>query len=348
MSSNCADDGVPVAPCPSPSPTPSPCCSLQQLLGIPPYVSWRPNMSAAGVAWFWLVVLCAVMALVWAYLLTAVVAFWVLVPAVVLLWRRSRRSLTYQEIMDLPWFPAFLVNYLQDGLLYQWYLTYALGRIRPHQLQAIQDVCAASPQRTLVSLCAGGGGVEPFLQDYLAQSGTSMRLYLTDLVPNPSRWRQLQSRTSQVVEFSAEPVNALHCHIAGVRTICGALHHFPPDLVRDMLQNAVDSSSPIIIIDGTADMVMPLTLPFMGVASLAVSALNEWYDLRKLFFTFVVPVLPFVIMHDGFVSSLRFYGVEDFREIISRVEGHESFEWQFMHGDAAAPAITIGRPKKSA
>ena len=47
----------------------------------------------------------------------------------------------------------------------------------------------------------------------------------------------------------------------------------------------------------------------------------------RLFWTYVVPIVPFVVLFDGVVSCLRTYRPQELREIIGKLTGSE-YQWE--------------------
>ena len=115
----------------------------------------------------------------------------------------------------------------------------------------------------------------------------------------------------------------------------GALHHFTPDLVQRLFQDAVRTKTPLVIADPNHHFmtIFPLVgFSIIAAISLAWIELFASFDVKRFLFTCVVPVIPFVIAHDAFVSSLRLYSKEDLRKIIDQVEGSEEFSWEIGEG----------------
>jgi len=60
----------------------------------------------------------------------------------------------------------------------------------------------------------------------------------------------------------------------------------------------------------------------------------------RLFWTYVVPVVPFVVLFDGVVSCLRTYRPQELREIIGKLGGSE-YEWEVGEHIAARGLLPI-------
>ncbi|MCJ1313433.1 hypothetical protein MMC25_007111 [Agyrium rufum] len=85
-----------------------------------------------------------------------------------------------------------------------------------------------------------------------------------------------------------------------------AFHHFPDSLARPILNNTLTHSSGFAIFElqeRTFSSLLTVTLiwPLLW----AIAPFYFWRDPGFLFFTYVIPVIPFVLVFDGWVSSFR-------------------------------------------
>jgi hypothetical protein len=75
----------------------------------------------------------------------------------------------------------------------------------------------------------------------------------------------------------------------------------------------------------------PLLLAYMLFTPLLVvltSPFQKPFRWSRIFWTYVVPVVPLAVAFDGFVSCLRTYTPEELMEMVSDVTGNEDYEWQ--------------------
>ena len=81
----------------------------------------------------------------------------------------------------------------------------------------------------------------------------------------------------------------------------------------------------VLLIPLSAWLVVPLTSPF------------KW---SRLFWTYLIPVVPFVLLFDGMVSCLRVYSVPQLRELTQDLGGSE-YLWESGRQKAAYLSIPI-------
>jgi hypothetical protein len=192
---------------------------------------------------------------------------------------------------------------------------------------------------TIIDLCAGSGGPLPFVQRELHRQGLHTRLVLTDLVPNHAAYRRIKAENERLlgatcctIDYLADPVNAADCREKGTRTLFGAFHHFPTALARQILQNAVDTRSVIIVVDSQRSPFNVLVTPWLTALIVLLfsafirSSSIPRYLLRQAL-TYLVPVLPAMMLWDSIASFLRMYSPKEVRAIIESLEGAESFTW---------------------
>ena len=111
--------------------------------------------------------------------------------------------------------------------------------------------------------------------------------------------------------------------LRGFRTIFSSFHHFGPQAARAMLRDAVESGRGIGVFEVAQRNVR--TLAVLCLTPLLVLWLTlgmrpvRW---SRIFWTLVVPVVPFTIWFDGWVSCLRAYGEDELKEMVSEEKGY--------------------------
>lgn len=249
------------------------------------------------------------------------------------------------ELEDLSWFPSRWRNYMTDFYHYQM-ATFDLYRPAADLLaQALKK----TGQTRIVDLCSGGSGPLARVQQQLRERhGLTIPVRLTDKYPNLPAFGKIAAEAREQggeITFSAEPVDATAVPdtLPGLRTLFSCFHHFPPALARRILLDSVDKKAPIAIFElsnrSPAAFLQvlvggPLSLPFM-------TPFFRPFSLWRLFWTYLVPVLPFCIVWDGTASNLRAYSPEEMRRLIDDVPGHETFEWQTGMARGGLPGVWV-------
>lgn len=226
---------------------------------------------------------------------------------------------------DARWLPAVLRRFMTD------HLTFHAGRA----FAPVVPLLARSMRRTgydrIVDLCSGGGGPLPTLLPAIdAATGWHSRVTLTDLHPDRAALGQAQTGSGGAIDYVDEPVNALACPgtLTGYRTLFTALHHFHPDEVRRMFDDAVAKRVPLAAFEvQERSPVSLLTLPLaMFVSSFVLTPFLPRCSLGRLFFTYIVPLAPACFAWDTFVSCWRTYTPTELGTLASSV-GREGYRW---------------------
>ena len=248
------------------------------------------------------------------------------------------------EIEDQRWCPATVRDALTD------YLQFAIEKFRPYHAIAprLGAALAKTGSREIVDLCAGGGGPWPDLLEQMGMPG--LRVRLTDRFPNRDAFARMVARSGRRVEAELGSVDAAAVpgRLAGFRTIFSSFHHFRPAEATGILADAVRRRVGIAIFEGAerrwlALLWMILTPLIVLVAMPTVRPVR----LSHLVLTYLIPVVPLVVLWDGIVSCLRCYLPQELEELASAAGG--DYAWEA--GRAPVPmsplriTYLIGTPK---
>ena len=229
------------------------------------------------------------------------------------------------EIEDHPWCPRAVRDGVTDWLGFMANATKAYNAVAPK----IRAAMSATRTTSIVDLCSGGGGPWLTLERELAASGP-VRVELTDLYPNLDAFESIHEQSGGRCTFRRESIDATDVPVGldGVRTMFTAFHHFPPDLARAIIADAVRKRRAIAIFEPVDQRVLPLLvmpLQIMGMAML--TPFVRPFTWSRLVLTYVVPLIPFIVFFDGTVSVLRIYSLDELRELVEGIPGHETFDW---------------------
>jgi hypothetical protein len=283
------------------------------------------------------------------------------------------RRLHLWEIHEQPWCPSLVRDGATDCLAAIGGTLHQYRNVVP----LLQRMLAATGSRQIVDLCSGGAGpwlrMAPQLQRRLHRP---VPIALTDLYPSwhsqarPSRRGDGRQNgeaagtaegkvgkkaggsgfapaaggaggSAQIV-FVPFPVDATQVSPAlpGLRTLFTAFHHFEASTAQAILQSAVDAGEGIGIFEQTRR--SPLALLVMLILPLLAWLFTPFlrpFRWSRLFWTYVVPAIPFVLLHDGIVSCLRTYEPAELQAMVARLHGRP-YVWEI--GRTASPLSPIG------
>ncbi|OBT86893.1 hypothetical protein VE02_03853 [Pseudogymnoascus sp. 03VT05] len=215
---------------------------------------------------------------------------------------------------------------------------------------------------TYVDFCAGAGGPTPCIERELNQKlaktkssseptgpgatrvvngepNESVRFVMTDLHPHIADWKEACSKSKNLT-FVSEPVDATNASADLIlndgkkvfRMFNLAFHHFDDSLGRDILKNTLKTSDGFGIFElseRTPSSLLMITL--MGFLFFFITPFYFWRSPGHLFFTYIIPIIPFVVVFDGYVSSLRTRTAGELQSLL-KTSGGDMDGWSIRSG----------------
>jgi Methyltransferase domain len=236
------------------------------------------------------------------------------------------RRIQLIELHEQSWFPRFLRNDVTDTL------RFGLNLFKVYSLVAspLQRGLDAAEASSIVDLCSGGGGPWLDLARRIKGNAKDFHVVLTDKHPNPEAFANAQAQSEIPIRFSQSSVDAKNVprELNGFRTIFTSFHHFPSDEARTIVQNAVDARRGIGIFEITRRKPSAIILVALwSLASLLFMPFVTPFRWSRLLCTYVIPIIPLVLLFDGVVSCLRTYRPEELREMIEQQRATE-YHWE--------------------
>lgn len=261
---------------------------------------------------------------------------------------RSFGGARFFEFHDQSWFPESLRDSVTDALQF----ILSLGGIYRPIVPLLSKAIEAAGAQRVVDLCSGGSGPWLWLHRLLREkSGRAIEVCLTDKFPNIPAFENVNRSADGQVTFFAEPVDAANLppDLAGFRTIFTSFHHFRPDEAVAILQNAVDDAQGIGVFEAARrhplTILLTLLMPLGGFLS---APFIRPFRFSRLFWTYVIPVIPFVLYFDGVASCLRAYSTRELHKLIAQVKSHREYVWQVGEAPGLAPVtFLIGYPRQN-
>jgi hypothetical protein len=236
------------------------------------------------------------------------------------------RRVQFFELHEQQWFPSWLRHEITDALQFGLNLLKAYAPIAP----LLQGVLDSTRCRSIVDMCSGSGGPWLDLSRKLQPGALVFHILLTDKYPNLRAVQNVRAASENHIAFYPDSVDALKVpgELRGFRTMFTSFHHFRPEEASAILQNAVDAGQSIGIFEITRR--APLTIALMvpwALMPLVFTPLIRPFRWSRLLCTYVVPIIPLVLLFDGVVSCLRTYRPQELREIIKNLSGIE-YQWE--------------------
>lgn len=265
--------------------------------------------------------------------------------------RRVRRVQLF-EFEDLDWWPQALRNYLTEVLSHLLISGRTYAPIVPRLAAAIRR----SGSLRILDFCSGSGGPSLAVLDAVnAELGAPVEIVLSDKFPNRARLEAISAGHPHC-HYLAEPVDVLDARgLVGdaFRTMFTALHHFRPTEVATILADAVACRAGIALFEFTERAVaqMAASMSVTPLLTLGVTPKLRPVTVGRMFWTYLVPIVPLTFAWDGLVSALRSYGPEELEAIVRTVGDADCFDWDIGRTPPAERGIPfritylIGTPR---
>ncbi|GEO06416.1 hypothetical protein AAE02nite_40800 [Adhaeribacter aerolatus] len=194
------------------------------------------------------------------------------------------------------------------------FLRFSISKLGVYEpiVPLLRELLIKSEQTTILDLCSGGGGGIKGIQQLLAdQMQQPVQVILSDKFPNIPAFELIRQESGGAIDFVPEPIDATDVpgELAGCRTIFSAFHHFNPTLSRSILTDAAQKRVPIGIFEGAGKSYLEIlaALLFFPVIFFFITPFMRPFRWSRLFFTYLVPLIPLCTLWDGCVSILRLY-----------------------------------------
>lgn len=233
------------------------------------------------------------------------------------------RRLHLFELEDQPWFPGVIRDLATD------YLQFIQTKFRLDRAMApiVKRTMEESGTRRIVDLCSGGSGPLLLLVRDLADGGLDVSATLTDLFPNIPAFGEIAAASHGRIEFERSSIDArdVPARLTGLRTIFNGFHHLKPSDARAVLHAAATARQPIAIFEASERSIRTLPVVLTPLFVWIATPFMRPFKWRRLFWTYLIPMVPLTCLWDGIVSQLRAYTLDELREMTS---GSAPMHWE--------------------
>jgi hypothetical protein len=266
------------------------------------------------------------------------------------------RRIQLVELEDLDWIPGSIRDGGTDLLDLGFDRLGFYDGVAPKLLALLE----ATGAKRIVDVCSGGGGGTLQMRRKVRAAGHQVELLLSDRNPSEAGIARVEALGDPATRYRREPVDAMTGggDIEGVRTMSGALHHFPPSAVRNLIAGVVAKRAPLAFFDvaaspairrlplALAPLPMTINMLLLFVGSLALVPFVRPFRLSRLLLTYALPAIPLLVAWDGTVSALRAYTPDELLEIARTVPGSDEYVWEA--GTAGSALYLTGTPVSAA
>ncbi|MCI0716471.1 MAG: class I SAM-dependent methyltransferase [Chlorobi bacterium] len=231
------------------------------------------------------------------------------------------------EFEDLSWFPDVIRRCQTD------YLHFVISKFEIYKpaVPLVKEVIDKTGTNEIIDLCSGGGGgTDVFHKNPEEITGKQIKMTLSDKYPNLTAFEQIKTSTGGKVDYIKESVDALNVpqNIKAMRTLFSSFHHFKPEDAKSILKSAVTNEIPIAVFEGAEKSI----LNFLGILLLTpltfiiITPFIKPFRLSRIFFTYLIPLIPLTTVWDGLVSVLRMYSPNEMLKMAMEVDSI-NYKW---------------------
>ncbi|MFC6997605.1 hypothetical protein [Rufibacter roseus] len=251
------------------------------------------------------------------------------------------------ELEDQTWFPHVVRQGMMDVLRF---MITKLGIYKP-TVPLLAQALQQQKQQHVIDLCSGsGGGILQVWRELQKFSDQPVQITLTDKFPNISSYQYLHETSGGALLYEKDSVDAtaVPTSLAGFRTIFSAFHHFKPITAQAILKDAVNQGQGVGIFEGAGKSWHELLLVWLIFpwVILLITPFIRPFRWSRLFFTYVVPLIPLGTVWDGTVSLLRMYTPQHLRQMVQQLDAPH-YTWHIgraRHWSGTGVLYLIGYP----
>jgi len=230
------------------------------------------------------------------------------------------------EFEDQAWFPDVIRKGITD---YLDFFAKSVSLYKPI-IPILKSGIEKSKSNKIIDLCSGGGGGFSRISEQLSSENLQAKIILTDKYPNLSAYSKIANESNGRIEYVETPVDATAVpeNLNGFRTMFVSFHHFRPEVAQKILEDAANKNMPIAIFEWTERTLLNfISMMFGPVVILLATPFIRPLTFKKLFFTYIIPAIPFCLMWDGMVSVLRTYSQKELKEMTEKI-GAKNYKWE--------------------
>jgi hypothetical protein len=250
------------------------------------------------------------------------------------------RRLQLFELHDQNWFPRIFRSALTEWLRVLWEYTEAAVVVAP----IIERAIRGSPATRIVDLCTGHAGPILPVQRLLDARGIQIPVLITDKFPDREAMSLMERESGGRIVPCYESVDAMSVpgRLTGFRTFFNSFHHFAPAAAHRILADARQNQQPIGIFEVTERSMRKVLFSFPASFLSVYLLIFAMRPRRPVWWicTWVLPIIPFTVAWDGFVSHLRSYTPSEILTMI-RDLSDETYRWDMGRIPAPRGGIEI-------
>ena len=214
-----------------------------------------------------------------------------------------------KELEDYRWFPSVLRNFQTE------FIGFVVARFNVYDVFIHHLNSLHLPVQSMTDLCSGSG--EPAFSIF-RKSNCFSRLLLSDKFPNALKLKE----NTISYEIQSSDVLAMEFHHGTYYTMFNAFHHFSDEEKIAIVQKIRDSGSAAFIVEVLEPTIFCLLkiLFTTTIGNLLLTPFVRPFSIKRLLFTYLLPVNILTITFDGVVSVLKSRSVQQYQRLFATME----------------------------
>src|SRR6202050_4412986 len=158
----------------------------------------------------------------------------------------------------------------------------------------------------------------------------SPEVFLTDKFPSTTKHHELEFTSANRIHFIRDSVDATEIpgHLNGFRTLFSSFHHLNPEEARLLLQDSAKKRQAIGIFEASARHSLTLlAVLFLPIGAWLFVPFRRPFRWSRLLWTYLIPVIPFVLFFDGLIFCLRSYSLGELHDVAEGLVGG-GYRWE--------------------
>ena len=228
-------------------------------------------------------------------------------------------------------------------------LLYEYFKIHKLWIPVIREFYQSVNSKVIMDPCAGSGHVN-FLLEQEFREEKEIKFILSDFMTNraPMFSRKINDGNNprlKYIENSVDVLNMQEEELKIPKMFINSFHHFDKEQVSKILSSHAKAEADVLILEYCRKTFLNFVSIFLGpiIGILLFPFIVKKEDfLLSFLFVFIIPIIPAMLLWDGIVSSLRTYGPNDIREILTsagikdfKVESYQKRSFLYPSGVTA-------------
>jgi len=146
--------------------------------------------------------------------------------------------------------------------------------------------------------------------------------------------KSVASLLDKDLEIESISIKDFNTEQQGLYTFINCFHQLNKEQAQDVLEQIAISKNPVVALEGNNDslwQIIGMTV-FVPLTVLLASPFVKPFHWSRLMFTYLIPILPLIIMIDGCLALLKLYNPEDLKELTSDIIVG-NYKWQSGKND---------------